>query len=249
MNTKKGQLKKAFNAPRLHVPHIDEIFSYTHPISGAKLLMGHMHKPVTTANGTTYDAPFVVAWVPPGRVNITQFSLYKHASVALKGYTRLRSHAHGPGPHSAFARDFQCATVYAWEARILDRGTPQLDDEAIENMIWRVADDFNMAAPAVKVDINPKLKHPSSFYVPDKHRIRMRDRGLSHVLHEVAHAIDMTINDNQWSAHGPSFVRTLLVLAERYQGFDQAMLEKSARRAGIQIADLSDLKNLKPRAA
>ena len=247
MNAKKGQLKKVFNAPRLHGPSVEEIFSYTHPISGAKLIMGHIQKPATAPNGTVYDEPFVVAWVPPGRVNITQFSLYKHASVALKGYTRLRASAQGPGTHSAFTRDFQCAAVYAWETRILDRGSPQLDDEAIENMIWRVADDFNMAAPGVKVDINNKLKHPSSFYVPGKHRIRMRDRSLSHVLHEVAHAIDMTVNDNEWGAHGPSFVRTLFVLAEKYQGFDAIALEKSARKAGLLVADLDDLKKLKMR--
>jgi hypothetical protein len=71
----------------------------------------------------------------------------------------------------------------------------------------------------------------------------MGHKSLSAVIHELAHAIDMEVNGNIWSHHGPSFVRTLITLAARYQYWhDEDALEEKARAAGIAIAPKNMMK-------
>jgi hypothetical protein len=65
----------------------------------------------------------------------------------------------------------------------------------------------------------------------------MKHKELSAVIHEIAHAIDMQNNGNKWGSHGPSFVRTLITLAARYQYWHAPeALEEKARAMGIAIA-------------
>jgi hypothetical protein len=109
--------------------------------------------------------------------------------------------------------------------------------EQMERVIKRISEDFNMDKPSVAY----RKPHQHSAYIvssytPDEHAIQMQHRKLSYVLHEVAHAIDTRMG-NEWADHGPSFVRILIRLADKYQFWHSAEeLEKSAKKAGIAVA-------------
>jgi hypothetical protein len=135
-------------------------------------------------------------------------------------------------------RDWQREKVYAWERDAIDKSSPRLPPAQMENVIRRISRDFNLAAaPTMDYAAPDEEKGAYSFYLPSHDHIHMGHDELSAVIHEMAHAIDEKINGNSWAGHGPSYVRTLLMLAARYQYWlDPEALERSAKAAGLAIA-------------
>ena len=244
--TEKNDLKKSFNKPRLYVPHINEIKCHTHPFSGARLVLGHIKGPARDEHGTM-DDPFVIAWIAPDRTYITAHILCANENTAKNIFTKLKNNPNGPGTNEQFMRDWQKERVYAWEEDNIDNTTQILNDDQMHRVIKRVSDDFNLVAPQLEIQVPQTatvIENSSSYYYYNDNKIAMAHRGLSHLLHELAHMVDWKINKNHWAAHGPSFVRTLICIAEKYQWHDQKKLADSAQKSGLSVAALNDLPEL-----
>lgn len=102
----------------------------------------------------------------------------------------------------------------------------------------RVAKDFSLAAVPT-ISAQKKRLQWLADYNDEKNHIRVHNGRwrLSYVLHELAHAVDAKINGNKWADHGPSFMRTLFMMVEKYKYWhDMGDLEKSAATAGLMVA-------------
>ena len=153
-----------------------------------------------------------------------------------------------PPETPSLQRDWQQSKEYRWEYEALYKSSPRISIEQMERVVRRISDDFNIAAPTIRYrKPHPTHKNPSSSYDSDLDKILMKHKEMSFVIHELAHAIDEKINGNKWSAHSPSFVRTVIHLAERYQFWhDPKVLEAKAIELGLQIAPESSLPALPP---
>ena len=198
----------------------------THDISGASLYI--------LRNET--DNGLLVCWTAPWQRSIREYhspATMREARAMFKAMTEW-----GPPQTPSLCRDWQRDRLYAWESEAIDKASPRLPPAQMENVIRRISRDFNLAA-APTMDYAPPDadKGAYSFYLPSQEHIHMGHDELSAVIHEMAHAIDEKINGNNWAAHGPSYVRTLLMLAARYQYWlEPEALERSAKAAGLAIA-------------
>ncbi|WP_435640629.1 hypothetical protein [Micavibrio aeruginosavorus] len=245
----KGELKKRFNKPRLYVPYIQEITGYDHPQSGARLVLGRIDGIGVCDDKHTLDDPYVVVWIAPERTYVSNHMLFVSRDTAEFAYKILRKSKNGPGMDKAFTKDWQKNRLYQWEYGNIDGHSQRLSDTQMRRVIERVSNDFNLAAPALEVDIAKKPSEAVSYYYFQDHKIKMATRRLSDLLHELAHMVDDQVNHNVWSDHGPSFARTLIYIAEKYQWFNPDELIESAEQYGLKIANMNDLPELKKRIA
>ncbi|MCD8498398.1 MAG: hypothetical protein LRZ85_10245 [Alphaproteobacteria bacterium] len=182
--------------------------------------------------------PYVVFWVAPWQKTISEYKAFVTQEAAKRYFSR---HKKKPPPVTpTLRRDFQQNLVYLWEEKFIDAHSPNdMTEEQMERIVQRVSDDFNMEAPGIAYKKpNPRHKYAASTYDPTPHAILMKRKKLTWVLHEVGHGVDHKINENQWSDHGPSFVRTIIRLADRYQVWqDPEKLEEEAKKMGILVAD------------
>lgn len=198
----------------------------THNITGAELILGH----------DDADDTLIVGWIAPWQRSIRDYHTPASFAEAHAIYKAMKKW--GPPTTPALCRDWQRERLYAWERTAIDAASPKIGPDQMENITRRVSRDFNLAAaPSLAYTKPPKNEGPVSSYYPGRHHIHMGHSELSAVLHELAHTVDDKINGNQWAGHGPSYVRTLLMLAERYQYWlDPVDLERSALAAGLMIA-------------
>jgi hypothetical protein len=209
-----------------------------HEISGATLVLAYK-------NGA-----YGIGWAAPWQRRISAYHTRPDEKSARRLFEDM--YENNPPATPSLCRDWQRNAVYAWEESTLDRTDTRMKPAEMEQVIRRIASDFNLAAAPTIEYRKPagNAKNPASYYEHEREHIRMANRKLSHILHEAAHAIDMQKNGNVWAGHGPSFVRTLITLAERYQPWhDPAHLEKTARQAGLAVAPKSAMKfdTAKPR--
>lgn len=198
----------------------------THAVSGARLLL---------ARDRT-DGTYIVAWVAPWQRSITDYKKTDRLGEARALYHVMA--LQDPPVTPTLTRDWQRNRLYAWEEEAIDKASPDIAPALMQNIADRISRDFNLhAAPTVTHRDPRKGDAPISYYYSNRNSIRMTHRQISAVIHEMAHAVDEQIYGNKWSAHGPSFVRTLIMLAERYQFWlDPEKLETSAKEAGLAIA-------------
>lgn len=198
----------------------------THAVSGARLLLAR-----DRADGT-----YIVAWIAPWQRSVTD---YRSADKLAEARVLYQALAAGEPPVTpSLTRDWQRNRLYAWEEEALDKASPDIAPALMQNIADRIARDFNLAAaPTISFHAPRKGDRPISYFYSGNNSIRMTHRQISAVIHEMAHAVDEKIYGNRWAAHGPSFVRTLIMLAERYQFWlDPEKLEASAREAGLAVA-------------
>lgn len=198
----------------------------THAVSGASLLLAR----------DKADGAYIVAWVAPWQRTIRDCQTTDKLADARAAYHAMA--AAEPPVTPTLTRDWQRNRLYAWEEHALDAASPDIAPALMQNIADRIARDFNLAA-APTVTFHPPRKgdNPVSYFYSEKNSIRMTHRQISAVIHEMAHAVDQKIYGNKWTDHGPSFVRTLIMLAERYQFWlDPEKLEESAKEAGLAIA-------------
>ena len=198
----------------------------THAVSGARLLLAR-----DRAEGT-----YIVAWVAPWQRSITDYRTTGKLAEARALYHDMAQN--DPPVTPSLTRDWQRNRLYAWEETALDAASPDIAPAQMQNIADRIARDFNLAAaPTVTYRAPRKGDNPISYFYPGNNSIRMTHRQISAVIHEMAHAVDQKIYGNKWADHGPSFVRTLIMLAERYQFWlDPEKLEQSAKEAGLAVA-------------
>lgn len=207
-----------------------------HDLSGARLILAREK----AAPGEA----FVTAWVAPWQRTIRDYVRHGSEAGATADFDRKKEIE--PPVTPALTRDWQQGAVYDWENRTINRHDSALSPEHMDKIAAKVAEEFNLAA-APTVDARSKRLQWLADYDDDKHHIRVHNGQwrLSYVLHELAHAVDSKVNGNKWADHGPSFVRTLLMIVERYKYWHDADdLEKSAEEDGIMIAPAEALPKL-----
>jgi len=233
------------NRQKIHLDKdISVLDEYRHELSGARLVFAETKKPHRDKSGTEYSPCYVLAWIAPWQKTLHSYTLFHSKRAAAKAFRKSRKKA--PPETPQLRRDWQVSKVYRWEEDFIDKGSPQLTPKQMERVVRRISDDFNMVAPKIKYKApGPKAEDQVSLYYDHLHSILMRHNKLSVVIHEVAHAIDMKLNGNNWAHHGPSFVRTLIYLAARYQYWHSPRkLEREAEKAGIMITPHRALPNL-----
>jgi hypothetical protein len=225
----------ARNNTRLELAKLDVLERRDHAFSGARLVLA-----CEKANASSY----IVAWIAPWQKTISEFEKFDTADAAEAAF-RAAS-LQNPPVTPSLTRDFQVSKVYAWEEKYIDKASVSIKPEQMERVIARIAKDFNMAAPKFKFR-EPRAGGATSSYAKDDHAIEMQHKKLSTVIHELAHAIDMGVNGNVWAHHGPSFVRTLIMLADQYQFWHSPQeLEDAAKKMGIAVAPESAVPKLPP---
>ena len=183
---------------------------FKHEVSGAVLYLAKRE------DAATGNAQYTVMWAASWQKNVKDFTVYNTKTAALSAFNTAK--AKEPPTTPSLTRDFQVNKVYRWEGDTLDKESVKLTPEQMKRVVKRISEDFNMVAPKIRYkDPDPNQANPASYYYAHLNKILMRHKKLSFVIHEVAHAIDHQINGNKWSDHGPSFVRTLIRLADRYQ--------------------------------
>lgn len=224
--------KRKPKMPPLHCARDLEIVqSHTHTISGAELILGRKKE----------DGRFVLGWVAPWQKTIKDYALIDSEDLALQ---RFKNRTYRKPPTTPdLRRDFQQAKVYAWEQKFIDPHSPaNMNEDQMARVAQKISSDFNMRTPGVTYKGLQGRKHAYSAYYPTAHKVNMATRKLTHVMHEVGHGVDEKINKNIWSGHGPSFVRTIIRLADRYQIWqDPAKLEEEAIKMGILVTPEEDL--------
>lgn len=128
--------------------------------------------------------------------------------------------------------DSQRSKVYAWE-KTLPTSKMTMDE------IKALADTVCKAYQIETVNVGDGRRRRRGAYAHSTHTIKLPvfSRHKSYVLHELAHAIAETMN-NEYIAHGPIFVRTMLDLHARFgeKSFSMRKARSDARAARIKIA-------------
>lgn len=224
---------------RLHlVDDLTVISECRHEISGARFILAR--------NKVSEAHPFVTAWVAPWQRTIRDFTLHETQEAAAAWFDMKRDSE--PPVTPDLKRDWQQGAIYRWEDKTIRRHDSSLSREHMKKIVECVSKDFNLAA-APTISARKKQNRNLADYDGEKNHIRVHNGQwrLSYVLHELAHAIDGMVNGNKWAAHGPSFMRTLLVVVEKYKYWHDAQsLEDQAVREGILTAPASALPLSRP---
>lgn len=207
--------------------------TYTHPVSGARL--------IRAAYDNKGETGYVVAWAAPWQKTIGDYQYRKTEAGSENLFRRMKKQ--GPPDTPALRRDWQRAMVYGWQEDHIEPDTTILNEAEMREVVKSVAADFNIKAPTFKYEEPRDPENVESWYYK-RHHILMRHQQLCFLLHEMAHAIDEKLNKNAWSDHGPSFVRTMIEVAVRFHGADREKLESTAAKEGIMVADRGALRRL-----
>ena len=245
MKTKGPSLKRSFNTASVSPKNMRVIEAHHDPHSGATLVCAELPSVYAAQEGLKSGPLYMVGWIPPWRQHMVEGAICRSPAAAKTRFQTQKKRG-CPPDHDDFKRDWQRSRVYQWESANTDRKTLTLEFNEMARITGKVARDFKM--PPLKLHyIEPRIGADEySYYFHDEHRIEMRDKRHSALLHELAHAIDYRINGNKTPVHhSPSFLRTLLCLAEIYRGLDVAALEKTLKKAKLKIAPLDDLPALK----
>lgn len=219
----------------LKLKSIYALQSRTHQISGATAFLG-------ARQSTEY--PFVVGWHAYWQKQTTCYDLFPDEGAAQAAYKKLYRRA--PPLHPDLTFDRQKQKVYNWQDKYISRGTQRMNLERMRNAVNRLCDDFNMVAPDIAHEKGIPVSQATSWYDTEFHEILMQHNHFYLVLHEFGHALDTHLVGNKWSGHGPSFVRVMSFLAERYHYETSHKLDAAAKNMGIEIGPKSLLRKLQP---
>lgn len=232
-----GDRVSAIMSARLHLEKDLLILQeHRHALSGARLILAREEK--------RGKINFITAWVAPWQRTIRDFTRHSSEDLAISCFEELKNA--DPPVTPSLKRDWQQGAVYKWEEKTIRRHDSDLSREHMKKIVSLVAKEFNLATVP---EISARKKHLQwlADYNDETHSIRVHNGRwrLSYVLHEMAHAIDTKLNGNKWADHGPSFMRTLLAVIEKYKYWHDADdLEKSASASGLKIAATRELPHL-----
>lgn len=174
---------------------------YKHPLSGARLIIAKIDKKPRPVEG-----PYIVGWAADDSEALWHYQNFETQQKAMAAFTKAQ--AKGPPTHGCFQDDPQYNDVMGWEAEFRDQ-TPELTIDQMSDVVTRLADIFNMAAPYIIYTPNPKNKVYGEAVLEDN-VILMRRAHLAILLHEFAHLVNHQVNKDDWAWHGPGFMRTYL---------------------------------------
>jgi len=245
MSKNKNSTKDQFNSfsrGKLNLEQdLNILYQYDHAVSGAKLIMAET-KAVYGA-GEDKSPRYILAWVGAEAEDVEIYRYFKDKKKAFSQYSL--STAKQPPVREDINHDWQQQRVYDWEEEQFGEIASRMDPETMQRAANRIADEFNIEA----MDISFKKAHGNSnfemnYYYFGNHTVTLQSNDIETLLHEISHAIDHKANHNKWAHHGPSFVRTLITLLDKYLFLDPDKLTKSAEEAGITVAERRDLPNL-----
>ncbi len=245
MKTKGPNLKRSFNTASVLPEDMAVMKDYHDPITGARLACVQIPAYYATKEGLKAGPVYLVGWIPAGRKKMIDGFICRSEKAAQQRFKTQRAIA-APPVTPDYERDWQRERIYRWEAKNTGRRDMPLTIQQMAHVISQVSHDFGFEPPKF-LYAEPKAGvQEFNYYHRDTHKVEMRDKKLSVLLHEMAHAIDYKINKNNRGVHhSPSFLRTLLCLAKLYQWMDVETLEKSLEKANLKIAPLDDLPALK----
>lgn len=217
------------------------LYEYTHPISAARLIMAETN--AKYGNDKDKSPRYILAWVGAEQDDVEIYRYFKDKKKAFNQYTAT---AQKPPPtREDILHDWQQQRVYDWEETQFGHMLSNLGAEQMQRAADKIAEDFNID----RIKISQEKPHGNShftynYYYPGDHSITLEDKHIETLFHEVAHAIDGKANHNKWADHGPSFVRTLITVMDKYLFFDPDKLEASAKEAGLHVAPRDALPGL-----
>lgn len=203
-----------------------------HAVSGARLILAYNNA----------SKKYLTGWTPVWRKGLSFYDTFTREVLAGASYDFQKRKK--PPQRSDLTRDFQRTLLYQWETAFLGEDTRGLNLEQLNKTVERIAADFNIEPPDFYYV--PKGKRTGDetvlgLYSPYLRKGAMMTKKINYVLHEMAHDIDRHLNKNEWSPHGPSFLRTLIFLADRYHFYwtDADTLERTAEKVGLFVAPKS----------
>lgn len=137
--------------------------------------------------------------------------------------------------------DKQQYLVYEWEREyvyILEREF--MSSEECREYIDRLCKDYNIKPLGVKISFKKNI----TYFEPRKWRIVIGENGRSRqvLLHEFGHVIDL-LTTGGIEHHGPSFVRIVMELYNKYLEIPFEYLYSKANKMGVSYLSREDLKN------
>ena len=247
MKTKGASVKRTFNTASVVPRQMDVQKDYRDPITGARLVLAELPAFYADIHGLKAGPIYMVGWIPPWRTHVVEGSICRSHNAAITRFMTQRKIGR-PHTHDDFQRDWQKMRTYRWEGNNTDKGTLTLNFNQMARVVSNVSRDFNIKPPNLRYIDSATDKGAYSYYFPGEHRIEMRDARHSALLHELAHAIDHHLNGNNTHVfHNPSFLRTLICMAEIYRGFNPDDLTASMARDNLNVASLDELPALKAR--
>lgn len=130
-------------------------------------------------------------------------------------------------------RDFQRQKVYDWESS-LKKGLIIPFDQC-QSYVDNVWEKEGLKYPPKVVPIATQTKNWDG--QANRYNIFLHARGACEhtLLHEMAHSMTMTVENNDISAHGPLFVGVAMNLYEKYLKIPKFLLWFTAEKAGVKF--------------
>jgi|GEM_PF-6905575 hypothetical protein len=246
MKTKEPSLKQRFNTASVAPKALTILRDYCDPITGATLACAEIPALYADRAGLKSGPIYLVGWIPAGRRTMLDGSVCRSLGAAATRFNTQRKIGHPPRNNDHFTHDAQRQHVYDWESRNTGNNDITLGVDKMVRVLQTVSNDFGMKTPSFRYKKAREDVQEYNYYLSSTHTIEMREKRLSVLLHELAHALDHHINKNKTNVHhGPSFTRTLICLSAQYRHYAANDLEKRMIDSGIAVAPLESLPALK----
>jgi hypothetical protein len=246
MKPKEPSLKQRFNTASVAPKHLSFLREYHDPFTGATLACAEIPSLFADKAGLKSGPIYLVGWIPAGKRTMLGGAVCRSLGAAETRFNTQRKIGHPPKDIKHFYHDAQRDAVYAWEGRNTSHNEIRVSVEKMTQIVQMVANDFGMKPPALTYIPARDDVQEYNYYMPAEHRIEMREKKMTVLLHELAHALDSRINKNKTDVfHGPSFTRTLICLSALYRHYAAKDMEKRMIEDGVAVAPLDALPDLK----
>jgi hypothetical protein len=221
--------KRKAPAPKLRLDRdVTVLKMHDHAMTGTRLYLVQAARPSRKA--------WAVCWLAPWQKTLPQNCEWVTFNTAQAAFEK--NAAKPPPKIPSLTKDWQREAFYRWETAHLLKGSAILTEDQIKTVVARVSHDFNMAAPSIRFSNTSPDNKTLGYYQFNKHHIQMYNNRLHYVLHELSHALDFKINGNHLADHGPSFVRTAMILSARYAFQKMEAMEQSAKDMNLHVAPI-----------
>ncbi len=174
---------------------------------------------------------YIVAWVAPEGRQIRKYNAFDSYHYAHAHFMQFKDN--DPPPKLPYIRDFQQQKVYDWENKNIKGSGARLSKRKAEAFVKTISEEFNLQAPGLNFRQDSSDEY--CYFKTEKHEIggHAQFLNMGFLVHECAHMVD-TYAGNVNVTHGPSFVKNLIDLADKYiKGNEKEKLLKSAKEAGL----------------
>ena len=246
MKTKEPSLKQRFNTASVAPKALTFLREHHDPFTGATLACAEIPALYADRAGLKAGPIYLVGWIPAGRRTMLDGSVCRSLGAATTRFNTQLKIGHPPKSNHHFWQDAQRQHLYDWESRNTSHNDVTLSLEKMVRVIQTVSNDFGMKPPSLRYKKPREGIQEYNYYLHPDHVIEMREKRLSVLLHEMAHALDRHVNKNKTNVfHGPSFTRTLICLSAQYRHYAAKDLENKMIESAVAVAPLESLPSLK----